>query len=294
MATVRVNGIDVAYSAEGAGPPVVMLHGASSSAREDWAAQLPSYRKAFRVYLPDARAHAGTRWDVANGFSTELLVADLEAFVDALDLATFHLVGFSLGAITALTYATRHAARLRTLLIAGIDTEREPRTSVARHLMDPARIEREEPAWAAQLERRHGPVQGPGAWKRLMRALAADVATQPVLGPAELRAVRVPTLMTYGDRDVFAPLPHVVDLYRQLPQARLLVAPACDHQVMVSRPALFNDAAAAFYRETEAEARARSAGGPSPAASTMRSASRAPIPTSLPAITEATPKEARS
>ena len=282
MPTLHVNGLDVAYSAEGAGPPVVMLHGASSSAREDWSAQLPSFRKAFRVYLPDARGHGGTRWDVAQGFSTELLVADLAAFVDALGLTTFHLVGFSLGAMTALTYATRHADRLRTLLIAGIDTEREPRTSVARHLMDPDRIARDEPAWAAQLDRRHGPVQGAGAWRDLMRAIASDVATQPLLSPAELRDIRVPTLLAYGDRDVFAPLPHVVALYRQLPDARLLVAPDCDHQVMVSRPGLFNDAAAAFYRETEAVARARAAGEQGSAAPTTRRGNRAPIPTSLP------------
>ena len=282
MPTLHVNGLDVAYSAEGAGPPVVMLHGASSSAREDWSAQLPSFRKAFRVYLPDARGHGGTRWDVAQGFSTELLVADLAAFVDALGLTTFHLVGFSLGAMTALTYATRHPDRLRTLLIAGIDTEREPRTSVARHLMDPDRIARDEPAWAAQLDRRHGPVQGTGAWRDLMRAIASDVATQPLLSPAELRDIRVPTLLAYGDRDVFAPLPHVVALYRQLPDARLLVAPDCDHQVMVSRPGLFNDAAAAFYRETEAVARARASGDQGSAASKDRRGNRAPIPTSLP------------
>jgi pimeloyl-ACP methyl ester carboxylesterase len=282
MPTLHVNGLDVAYSVEGAGPPVVMLHGASSSAREDWSTQLPSFRKAFRVYLPDARGHGGTRWDVAQGFSTELLVADLAAFVDALGLTTFHLVGFSLGGMTALTYATRHADRLRTLLIAGIDTEREPRASVARHLMDPDRIARDEPAWAAQLDRRHGPVQGAGAWRDLMRAVAGDVATQPLLSPAELRQIRVPTLLAYGDRDVFAPLPHVVALYRQLPDARLLVAPDCDHQVMVSRPGLFNDAAAAFYRETEAVARARASGETGSPASTNRRGNRAPIPTSLP------------
>lgn len=282
MPTLHANGLDVAYSVEGAGPPVVMLHGASSSAREDWSAQLPSFRKAFLVYLPDARGHGGTRWDVTQGFSSELLVADLEAFVDALGLATFHLVGFSLGAMTALTYATRHADRLRTLLIAGIDTEREPRTSVARHLMDPDRITRDEPAWAAQLDRRHGPVQGPGAWRDLMRAIAHDVATQPELTPAALREIRVPTLLAYGDRDVFAPLAHVVALYRQLPDARLLVAPDCDHQVMVSRPALFNDAAAAFYRETEAVARARASGERGSMASTNRRGNRAPIPAPLP------------
>ncbi|HXX62070.1 MAG TPA: alpha/beta hydrolase [Candidatus Sulfotelmatobacter sp.] len=278
MPTLQANGLEVAYSVEGAGPPVVMLHGASSSAREDWSAQLPSFRKAFRVYLPDARGHGGTRWDASRGFSTDLLVADLAAFVDALGLTTFHLVGFSLGAMTALTYATRHADRLRTLLIAGIDTEREPRSSVARHLMDAERIASEEPAWAAQLDRRHGPVQGPGAWRVLMAAIAHDIVTQALLTPAELRQVRVPTLLAYGDRDVFAPLPHVVALYRQLPDARLLVAPDCDHQVMVSRPGLFNDAAAAFYRETEAVARARASGDGSLTVSTIRGGSRAPIP----------------
>jgi pimeloyl-ACP methyl ester carboxylesterase len=292
VSTLRANGLEVAYLAEGAGPPLVMLHGASSSAAEDWSAQRPSFRQAFRVYLPDARGHAGTRWDVRDGFSAELLVADLAAFVDGLGLATFHLVGFSLGAMTALTYATRQPERLRTLLIAGIDTAREPRRSVARRLMDPARIERDQPAWAAQLEGRHGPVQGPGAWRHLMAALKRDLATQPLLRPADLRRVRVPTLLAYGDRDVFAPLPHVVELYRQLPDARLFVAPDCDHQVMVTQPALFNAAAAGFYRETEAVARRRAAGVAARPAATIRGGNRAPLPPPPPPTRHATPHDA--
>ncbi|MGZ6295630.1 MAG: alpha/beta fold hydrolase, partial [Candidatus Limnocylindrales bacterium] len=127
MPTVRANGLEVHYLVEGAGPPLVMLHGATRTAGEDFAAQLPAMRRAFRIFLPDARGHGGTRWDAAAGFSTELLVADLEAFSDALGLETFHLVGFSLGGMTALTFATRHPERLRTLLLAGVDVEREPR-----------------------------------------------------------------------------------------------------------------------------------------------------------------------
>ena len=167
MPYVHGNGIDIHYEVEGAGPPVVMLHGATSGAEEDWAAQRPLFRKAFRVYLVDARAHAGTKWDVRDGFTRDMMVDDLLAFADALNLETFHLVGFSMGAMTALTFATRYPERLRTLIISGIDVVREPRSIVARRLMDPQRIEREEPAWAAQLERRHGPVQGEGAWKLL-------------------------------------------------------------------------------------------------------------------------------
>ncbi len=290
MPTVRANGLEIHYTTEGAGPPLVMLHGATSTALEDWSAQRPLFRRAFHLYLPDARGHGATRWDVADGFDREMLVQDFAAFVDEVGLETFHLVGFSMGAMTALTYATRHADRLRTLIIAGIDVQREPRARVARRLMDPERVDREEPGWAEQLDRRHGPVQGRGAWRRLLSAIAADVGEQRLLTADELRAVRVPTLMAYGDRDVFVPVDHAVALYRQLPDARLLVAPATDHQVMVTRPGLFNEAAAGFYRATERVARERAgvaaAGTPSGAAVTggdgSRGAGRAPVSVAIP------------
>jgi pimeloyl-ACP methyl ester carboxylesterase len=258
---VHANGIDISYTVEGAGPPLVMLHGATSSALEDWAAQRPLFRQAFRIYLVDARGHAGTRWDVRDGFDRELLVDDLLAFADALQLATFHVVAFSMGAMTALTFATRHPERLRTAIISGIDPAREPRASVARRLMDPARIDREEPEWATQLERRHGPVQGEGAWRRLLPAIVQDVGEAPLLTAAELRRVRLPVLLAYGDRDVFVPPDHAVALHRQLPDSRLLIAPNSPHAVMVAQPALFNQAAANFYRQTEEVARQRAAHG---------------------------------
>lgn len=257
MPHVNANGIDIHYTVEGAGPPLVMLHGATSSATEDYAAQRPAFRRAFRIYLVDARGHAGTRWDVRDGFGRDLLVDDLLHFVDELGLATFHLVGFSMGAMTALTFATRYPERLRTALISGIDIQREPRTSVARRLMDPARIEREEPEWAAQLERRHGPVQGKGAWKRLLPAIVEDVATAPLLTYEDLRRVRLPVLLAYGDRDVFVPVDHAAAIHRQLPDSRLLVAPNSGHMVLAAQPALFNVAAANFYRSTAEVARER-------------------------------------
>mgnify|MGYP000468688482 CR=1 FL=1 len=259
MPYVRANGLDIHYEVEGAGPPMVLLHGATSSAAEDWAAQRPLFRKAFRLHLVDARGHAGTRWDVSDGFTRDMLVDDLLAFVDALQLQTFHLVGFSMGAMTALTFATRYPERLRTALISGIDIQREPRARVAKRLMDPDRILREEPAWAEQLERRHGPLQGTGAWQRLLPAIADDVATARLLTPEELRNVRLPVLLVYGDRDVFVPVDHAYAIQRQLPDARLLIAPNTGHQVMANQPALFNLVAGNFYRSTEKVARERAA-----------------------------------
>jgi pimeloyl-ACP methyl ester carboxylesterase len=255
--TIPANGLDIAYDVHGAGPPLVLLHGATSLGGEDFAAQIPLFSKAFRIYVPDARGHGRTRWDAANGFRHDWLVDDLAAFVDSLGLETFHVVGFSMGAMTALQYAVSNADRLRTLTIVGITTEREPRASVARRLMDPVRADREDPAWAALLGRRHDGGQGEGAWRRLLPAIAADVAVQPLLTLRDLRRIACPALVACGDRDPFVPVDHAWGISRQLPDGRLFVAPGTGHEVMSRRPGLFNEALAGFFRATEATAKQR-------------------------------------
>ena len=64
---------------------LVLLHSATSAGREDWAAQVPLLAREFRLLLPDARGHATTAWDAADGWSAAALVDDLEAFLDSLD-----------------------------------------------------------------------------------------------------------------------------------------------------------------------------------------------------------------
>lgn len=257
---VDANGLRIGYEAYGAGPPLVMLHGAGSSGRENWAAQIPLFSKAFRLFIPDARGHATTRWDVREGFTYDMLVADLEAFADALHLDTFHLAGFSMGAMTALTFAARRPERLRTLLVAGITTQREPRASVARRLMDPDRRPSSGPLSEAALSRRHDAVQGPGAWRDLLRAISTEVELQPLLTPRELHQIELPAMVAVGDRDPFAPVDHAWELMRLLPDGRLLVVPDCPHELMVRRPCPFNEACSAFYRSTEQAARHRAVG----------------------------------
>ena len=257
MPTLRANGLDIGYDAQGAGPPLVLLHGATSLGREDFAAQLPGMSRAFLVHMPDARGHGRTRWDAAAGFRSEWLVDDLRAFVDALGLDSFHLLGFSMGGMTALQFGARWPERLRTLIVVGITTLREPRASVGRRLMDPERIVAREPEFAATLARRHDAGQGAGAWQRLLPAIAADIAAQPLLTPAELHGIDCPALVACGDRDPFVPPEHAAGLARQLPDGRLFVVPDCGHEVMARRPGLFNEATSGFYRSTEAEARRR-------------------------------------
>jgi pimeloyl-ACP methyl ester carboxylesterase len=251
--TIRANELEIGYEVVGTGPPLVMLHGATTTGRASFAALIPALAESFQLHLPDARGHGATRWEVANGFRAEWLIDDLEAFVDALGLRTFHLLGYSMGAMTALGFAARSPGRLRTLVVAGITTAREPRAKVARRLMDPERILRDDPGWAREMDLTLDPIQGPGAWRRLLPAIADDIESQPLLTPGELRAITPPSLVVCGDRDPLVPVGQAWELSRQVRDGRLLVAPESGHDVLMRRPGLVIEALRGFYRSTEAE-----------------------------------------
>ena len=257
MPTIAANGLEIGYDTVGAGPPLVMLHGATTSGRSTFAAQIEPLSTAFLVVLPDARGHGRTRWNADNGFRAEWLVDDLAGFVDALGLSTFHLCRYSMRAMTALGFAVRAPERVRTLVVAGIAPEREPRASVTRRLMDPDRIVRDDPSWAADLADTLDPGQGAGAWHRLLPAIAEDVAVQPLLTAGELRSISAPTLIICGDRDPLVPVGQAWQLARQVRDGRLLVVPDRGHDVLTRRPGLVNDALLEFYRSTEPVARRR-------------------------------------
>ncbi|MEO8437625.1 MAG: alpha/beta hydrolase [Chloroflexota bacterium] len=257
MATIRANGLEIAYETIGSGPPLVLLHGASTSGRETFAGQIAALAETFELYLPDARGHGATRWDAANGFEAGWLVDDLEAFVDGLGLLSLHLMGFSMGAMTALGFATRAPERLLSLVVVGITTAREPRARVGRRLMDPDRILRDDPGWAGQMDRSIDRVQGPGAWRRLLPAITADIEVQPLLTPGELRSITPPTLVACGDRDPLVPVSQALELSRQVRDGRLFVAPDCGHDLLIRRAALANEALRGFYRSTESLAQTR-------------------------------------
>lgn len=262
MPTIDANGRATAYEVDGAGAPLVLLHGATGSGGDHFAPLRPVLARGFRCYMPDARGHGGTAWAATEDWTTAELVADLDAFVDAVGLVTFHLLGYSMGGMTALHFAARFPERIRTLVAISIGTEREPRLAVGRTLMDADRIDREDPGWAARLAARHDPAHGSGSWRRLLDAVVADIRTQPLLTPRELRAIDAPTLVVAGDRDPFVPIAQAAALARQVGDGRLLVLPDVGHDTLVDHLPLLEAALTDFYRSTESVARDRAREAP--------------------------------
>jgi pimeloyl-ACP methyl ester carboxylesterase len=257
MSTIEANGRATEYEVDGAGPPLVLLHGATGSGNVHFAPLRTALTARFRCFMPDARGHGGTGWADGESWTTTDLVADLDAFVDAVGLSTFHLLGYSMGGMTALHHAARFPDRIRSLVAISITPEREPRLAVGRALMDPDRIERDDPEWAARLAARHDPAHGPRSWRRLLDAIVADIAEQPLLTPHELRQIDAPTLVVTGDRDPFVPIAEAAGLARQVLDGRLLVLPDVGHDSLVEHVPVLEAALLDFYRSTESVARDR-------------------------------------
>jgi len=248
--TVRANGLDIYYRREGQGPPLVMLHGATSMGTHDWGAQRPLLRSDFTLYMPDARGHHRTVYDVREGWSRAALVDDALAFADALGLERFHIMALSMGARTAVELAARHPARVVSMLMIAPALRPEPAASVARRRMDPDRLLAEDPVWVSELEQRHDPHQGEGSWRRLLDAIREDSQQLAEVTPEELRRIRLPALLVVGDDDPWMPLDEAVRVKRQLPEGKLLVVPDCGHVVEAERPGVFNPAMTQFFRRT--------------------------------------------
>lgn len=253
MPTIDANGLTVAYETAGAGPPLILLHGASTDARAQFGDLHALAAFGHRVFAPDARGHGRTRFDAALGLDTADLADDVVTFADALGLERWHLLGYSMGGMTALHVAARHAARLRSLVVVSAAPEREPRLAVVRALLDPVRIAATDPDWAAGLAARHDPIHGDGAWRTLLEAIVDDVARQPLLRPDELRAIDVPTLVVAGDRDPMVPVDQAVGLARQVRDGRLLILPGVGHDALDGESATLHAALAGFYRALDSE-----------------------------------------
>ena len=107
------------YHDVGAGDPVVLLHGFSSSFEQNWVESGWVERLVeYRVVGVDLRGHGGS--GTADDYETETLADDVVAVLDATGIERTHLVGFSMGAGVALQLALERQERVAAVAVLGI------------------------------------------------------------------------------------------------------------------------------------------------------------------------------
>lgn len=116
-------GVRIAYSAIGSGPPIVLVTGWHSHLELDlespvWRPWIEELSRGHSIVRMDTRG-AGLSDRGVDDHSLEARVADLEAVVDALGLKRFSILTLIAEAPVAITYANRHPARVKQLVLHG-------------------------------------------------------------------------------------------------------------------------------------------------------------------------------
>lgn len=117
------DGVKIAYSITGNGPPLVktahwLTHlefDLESPIRRHWITELSKHHRFIRY---DERGSGLSDWEVSD-FSFESWVHDLETVVDSIGLDQFSLLGTSQGGSVSIAYAVRHPERVKHLIIYG-------------------------------------------------------------------------------------------------------------------------------------------------------------------------------
>jgi len=103
-------------------PPVVFLHGGGLNAHT-WDIVCAALRRERHCVALDQRGHGESEWSPEMDYATESHAGDVGAFVDALKLERFVLVGMSLGGANGLAWAGQHSHRLAGLVMIDVGPE---------------------------------------------------------------------------------------------------------------------------------------------------------------------------
>jgi pimeloyl-ACP methyl ester carboxylesterase len=103
-------------------PDLVLLHGYTGHARS-WDAFAEAMTDRYRVLALDQRGHGESAWAGAEHYGVDQMADDLRAFVAAMGLDRFTLLGLSMGGMVTIDYAGARPPELAQCVIVDIAPE---------------------------------------------------------------------------------------------------------------------------------------------------------------------------
>lgn len=117
MPLIRANGIELFYALSGPDEaPVVVFSNSIGTTLDMWDGLVPALADRYRCLRYDTRGH-GHSPVVDRPIGIADLADDLAGLLDALDIAKAHVVGLSLGGMTAQAFALKYPERLDRLVL---------------------------------------------------------------------------------------------------------------------------------------------------------------------------------
>jgi len=267
------DGIRLHYEETGNGTPVIFVHEFAGDFRS-WEPQLRHFGQRYRCIAFNARGYPPSDVPESPGAYSQARAADdIAAVLDHLRIDRAHVVGLSMGGFATLHFGLRHAARARSLCVAGCGygAERDQRerfraeaATIAefiksngmaafaeRYAYGPTRVqfENKDPRGFAEFQRMLAEHSAVGSANTQLGVQRERPSLYDLVEP--MRRLTLPTLVLHGDEDWPCLLPGVL-MKQSIPSAALAVMPNCGHAINLEAPAEFNHLVGDFIAQVDA------------------------------------------
>lgn len=246
--TVSVNGLSMYYEIHGAGPPLILLHGAFGTIESCFEDLLPRLAETREVIAVELQAHGRTP-DIDRRLTNEGLASDVKSLVDDLGLGPVDIVGYSLGGGVGVEMAIRYPDLVRRVVFFGgpsFDPDglhAEMAETVSEEITADAVIDQlEGSVWhRAYLD----VAPDPDGWRPMVERVNEFDRNFAGWPPDQLKSVTAPVLLVAGDADIVKP-DHVVEMFKlfgggqpgdlvPMPGAQLAILPGTNHIDVLDR-----------------------------------------------------------
>lgn len=267
------DGVRLYYEETGSGTPVIFAHEYAGDHRS-WEAQMRHFGQRYRTITYAARGYppSGVPPEVAQ-YSQVRAADDIKTVLDHLKLDAAHVVGLSMGGFATLHFGFRHAARARSLVVAGCGygAERDQRERfraeaaaiaqfieqngmpafAAKYAYGPTRVqfENKDPRGFAEFCRNLAEHDSVGARNTQLGVQRERPSLYDLIG--QMEALTVPTLILTGDEDWPCLQPGLL-MKQHISSAALAVMPNCGHAINIEDPDEFNRIVGGFLTQVDA------------------------------------------
>ncbi|GAA4150797.1 hypothetical protein GCM10022217_04090 [Chryseobacterium ginsenosidimutans] len=222
---------------------LILLHGAlgHSDIFNPLKKELSKY---FTIHTPLFSGH-GTVEIPQNGITIEQYTQELKEFIEKENLNNVHIFGHSMGGYVALCYANQHSEIVNSIMTLGTKFDWTEEQAVKESkMLNPDVIADKVPKYAESLESQHG-----SKWKQLLPAIAEMMISLGKNPPLKdnLATINIPVQIMTGDKDNMVTLEESIEVYRNLPNGKLVVLPDTKHPMDKVRPNLLLDLMKDFW-----------------------------------------------
>ena len=240
MNRINVNGIELAYTRQGSGTPLVLLHGFPLD-HHTWDEIVPLLENTFDLIIPDLRGF-GDSTTVDSPYTMDDLASDIAGLLDHLRIEKSAIAGHSMGGYVALTFARLYPERVSGLGLVSTQAPADPpdrkegryktAADVAENgisgVVDAMATKFTTDVGLQEFSRKTMERQQPAAYIGALKAMAERQDSTSLLG-----MVKYPVAIIHGNADALIPVDRAHEMKNVIPDAHFVEIESAGHLPML-------------------------------------------------------------